>query len=152
MNKAAKANQQIVSLRIIVERPPAGIDFALQKGKGNDYETFQKKRSSGKDLTFEFSADVKEKGSGIDFSGPFVQGAAGDRFVYIDIGRYAGQTDTECARRLKVPLSGISRSDIQEGRTMEARIPGTAPDGQPSCAYIWRKQMCAGWGWTFVSK
>jgi hypothetical protein len=28
-----------VTLRIVLERPPAGVDFAVQKGRGAAYET-----------------------------------------------------------------------------------------------------------------
>src|ERR671926_145155 len=91
-----------VRLRIIIERPPAGVDYGLQNGRGSAYETIQKQRSTGKDLHFEFEVGVKQ-GGGLSFSGPFVQGRAGEQYVYIDIGKYAGQENTECARRLKVP-------------------------------------------------
>ena len=141
------STSETVSFRIVLELPPAGIDFALQKGKGGSYEPVQKQRSTGRDLIFEFSATSKQTAKGLDFAGPFVQGAAGDRFVYIDIGRYAGQTGTECARRLKIPLTGISRASIQTGKTLVTTIPGAAPDGQPNCAYTWRKYAGAGWGW-----
>src|SRR6266705_4795042 len=47
-----------------------------------------------------------------NFAGPFVQGPAGERFVYIDIGTYAGQTNTPWSRRLKIPLSGICPPDL----------------------------------------
>ena len=40
-----------------------------------------------------------------NFAGPFVQGPAGERFVYINIGTYAGQLNTPWSRRLKIPLS-----------------------------------------------
>ena len=51
----------------------------------------QKKRFTGKELIFEFTIDVKPDGKAPPgFAGPFVQGSAGERFVYIDIGTYAG--------------------------------------------------------------
>src|SRR4030095_10988608 len=43
-----------VPFRIVLENPPAGVDFALQKGKGNVYEIVQKQRSTGMNLVFEF--------------------------------------------------------------------------------------------------
>ena len=45
-----------LTFRIILEKPPAGVDFALQKGKGNNYETVQKQRSGARDLRFDFTA------------------------------------------------------------------------------------------------
>src|SRR6185503_15103794 len=98
-----------VVFRITLEKPPAGVDFALQKGKGSKYETIQKQRSGKDDLKFECTARMKrDKNSMIDFYGPFVQGPRGGRFIYIGIGKYAGQANTPWSRRLKIPLSGIT--------------------------------------------
>lgn len=36
--------------------------------------------------------------------GPFAQGPPAARFVYVDVGTYAGQKNTPWARRMKVPL------------------------------------------------
>ena len=33
-----------LTLRIVIEQPPAGVDFGLQKGRGNAYETVQTQR------------------------------------------------------------------------------------------------------------
>ena len=63
-----------VTFRLILRQPPAGVDFALQKGHGNDYEPVEKQRSSGKNLTFEFSVGVKSRKDAKTpaFMGPFV--------------------------------------------------------------------------------
>ena len=37
--------EQELNFRIILESAPAGVDFGLQKGGGNDYEVVQKQRS-----------------------------------------------------------------------------------------------------------
>src|SRR5690349_16507345 len=99
-----------VTLRILLEKPPKGVDFGLHKGRGDAYEPVQRQRSKGGDLQFEFSVRVKEGRNDAEPSllGPFVQGKAGDRFVYIDIGTMAGQADTCWTRRLKIPLRGIT--------------------------------------------
>jgi TfoX/Sxy family transcriptional regulator of competence genes len=47
-------------LRIIVEGPPPGVDYALQKGSGSAYETDQRQRSQGKNLAFEFTPAIKD--------------------------------------------------------------------------------------------
>jgi hypothetical protein len=47
-----------LTLRIIIQKPPQGVDFALQKGKGSAYEMVQKQRSAKKDLVFEFQPTV----------------------------------------------------------------------------------------------
>ena len=134
--------------RIILEEPTPGVDFGLQNGRGNDYETIQTQRSEGEDLSFEFTARVKTgKDSAPNFLGPVVQGPTGERFVYIDIGTYAGQKETCWSRRLKVPLRGITW-DMVDGvlanssSILETRVPGKGKDGSPACATV---KPFAGW-------
>ena len=129
-----------INLRIVLESPPAGVDYALQKGRGSDYETVQIQRSQGRDLHFEFTVRAKaaDKGAAPNFLGPFLQGPTGERFVYIDVGTYAGQTGTGWSRRLKSPLRGITWQMI-EGLTdaewvLETHVAGAGKDGSPSCA------------------
>lgn len=141
-----------LSLRIILEAPPPGVDFGLQQGHGNDYETVQKQRSKTADLTFTFTVRAKQNSGGSpNFLGPFTQGPAHGRFVYLDIGTCAGQTDTPWSRRLKIPLSGISWKLVEEaaaaGRVLETRVPGTGRDGGPNCATV--KPFS---GWTLERK
>ncbi len=126
--------------RIVLETPPAGVDYALQKGHGSAFETVQTQRSAGRDLQFEFTAEVRA-GSAPDLRGAFIQGPRGGRFVYIDIGTIAGQTDTPWSRRLKVPLTGITEAMMRRASgpgeaVLEARVPGTGRDGTPACASV----------------
>jgi hypothetical protein len=132
---------EAVRFRIVLETPPAGVDYGLQKGRGPIYETVQVQRSHGSDLQFDFGAQARPAGMSSDFRGPFVQGPAGQRFVYIDIGSCAGQAGTPWSRRLKIPLTGISvemarRASGEDGALLEARVPGTGRDGTPACASV----------------
>ena len=126
-----------LTLRIILEKPPGGIDFGLQKGKGSSYVILQTQRSrTGSDLTFEFNVRVGEpERKEPNFLGPYAQGPTGGRFVYINIGTYAGQEDTPWSRRLKVPLQGITWKMVDAG-ILETRVPGTGRDGGPACATV----------------
>jgi hypothetical protein len=147
MKREPKSTQQII-LRLTLEKPTAGVDFALQKGRGRPFTTEQLQRSTGHDLKFEFPVAVKTGKDGApDFAGPYVQGSAGERFFYINIGSYSGQADTPWSRRLKVPLYVISWSAIESGQILTASIPGTGKDGGPSCAYAWRKCVDSNWRW-----
>jgi hypothetical protein len=127
-----------VTVRIVVEGPPKGVDYALQKGSGSNYELLQKQRSSGRDLVFEFQPTVKD--GVLDpmkaLGGPFVQGPPAQRFVYLGIGAFAGQADSEWSRRMKVPLAGITAAMLAAGGVVEARVPGTGRDGSPACATV----------------
>ena len=127
-----------LTLRIIVEQPPPGVDFGLQKGSGSAYETVQKQRSQGKDLIFEFQPSIREgvTDSMAALGGPFVQGPPRQRFVYIDIGTAAGQHDSAWSRRLKIPLAGIPAKFIRTGGVLETRVPGVGRDGGPNCATV----------------
>ncbi|HEV7745542.1 MAG TPA: DUF5990 family protein [Pyrinomonadaceae bacterium] len=137
-----------LTLRIVVERPPAGVYFGLQKGGGSNYETIQIVTSKADDLQFEFSVRVGEGKDGQpNLLGPFAQGPTNARFVYLDIGACAGQTNTHWSRRLKVPLIGITWELIEQASrssasALEARVAGTGKDGGPNCATV---KPFAGW-------
>lgn len=132
-----------ITLRIVVISPTAGVDIGVQSGKGNDYKTLQTQRTSGADLRFEFPVTMARRADGVtpNFLGPFVQGPATGRFIYLDVGTYAGHVDSEWSRRIKIPLAGITADLIDEvmkrkGRVLEATIAGTAKDGGPNCATV----------------
>jgi hypothetical protein len=132
-------SRSAVTLRIVVEQPPSGIDYALQKGSGSIYDIVQKQRSNGGDLVFEFQPAIREGVSDpmASLGGPFVQGPPKQRFVYIDIGAAAGQLDSPVGGlRLKVPLAGIAAKMLASGGVLEARVPGTGRNGRPSCATV----------------
>ncbi len=147
-------NQEI-PLRIILESPPPGCVFGIQKGSGSKYETLQKQMSDKQDLQFDFTISVKAGDtSSTNFLGPFVQGPPAERFIYIDIGTYAGQADTAWSRRLKIPLKDISPAIIKllladPNNILETKVPGTGKDGGPNCATV---KPFAGWHVTKISK
>ena len=138
----ARQGRTEIALHVVLQQPPPDVDFALQKGRGSIYETVQKQRSKGGDLKFAFSIAAKAaKDGSADFAGPFVQGPCGARFVYLDIGTYAGQSNTPWSRRLKVPLAGIDWKLIQKaeqraGAIIETSVNGTGKDGGPACATV----------------
>jgi len=138
-----------VRFRVVLESPPAGVAFGLQKGSGSVSETIQTQQSKGLDLTFEFSAEATNTAAP-DFRGPVVQGPRGQRFVYIDIGTTAGQAGSPWSRRLKVPFRDITPAMIEralkDDRVLETRVPGTGKDGTPTCATV--KPFD---GWTIAS-
>jgi len=141
-NKTPKTEAE-VRLRIVLVAPPADVDFGIQEGKGSDYTTIHKQRSKDADLTFEFTLTVKDnRDDGLpNFLGPLAQGPTTGRYIYIDIGKSAGQTDTCWERRIKIPLGGVTWDMIEKASAdlklvLEARLPGTCKDGGPSCATV----------------
>jgi hypothetical protein len=145
---AGLGQSTVARLRVILVAPPAGVDFGLQEGTGSVFKTVLVKRSSGSDLTFEFDLPVRFGDDGsVDYLGPYRQGPKGDRFVYLDVGKIAGQIDGVWERRIKIPLGQLSRSMVEQAASdskarLEASFPGTAKDGGPSCATI---KPIAGW-------
>lgn len=81
------------------------------------------------------------------------QGPTTGRFLYLDIGKLAGQADSQWERRIKVPLTGITWELIEKVSSdpklvLEAQLPGTGKDGGPSCATV---QPIGGWKLALVA-
>ena len=130
-------------LRIVLEKPPAGVDFGLQRGQGPRLQTVQIQRSNGGNLTFDCSVTVKDnRKDGLhNFLGPLTQGPPTERFIYFDIGQFAGQKDSCWNRRLKIPLVGITWDMIRQASAhqrlvLETSVPGTGNGGGPMCAKL----------------
>ena len=128
-----------IKIRLVLVAPPADVAFGIQKGRGANYETVLVQLGGSGDLRFDFALELKSTSGTPNFVGPFAQGTATDRFVYIGVGTFAGQKDSIWSRRMKIPLSGISKTLVREvlskpGYRLAARIPGTGRDGTPSCA------------------
>lgn len=136
-------------IRLLLIDPPRGVDFGIQRGSGAHYETFFVQQKKHGDIIFDFSLTVTDaRKDGLpNFKGPFAQGPAASRFVYVDVGTYAGQKDTSWSRRMKVPLQGITWALIRQatktqGYKLVARIPGKGKDGGPNCATV---QLLGDW-------
>ena len=130
-----------VPLRIVVEGPLAGVAYRLQKGKTPVCELVDPVRSSAAKLEFELSvlAGERDTNTAPRLTGPYAQGPADARFVYVNSGTLAGQHDSGWTRRAKVTLAGITWEMVEAvagdgGRVLEARMPGVGRDGGPTCA------------------
>jgi hypothetical protein len=130
--------KQEAKFRIVVVDPLPGVVYALQRGRS---ELMPPVRSMASELAFEFSLAIAD----IDadpprLTGQYAQGPPNKRFVYISSGSMAGQADSCWTRRAKVPLYGLSKSELLEASkrdgVLEARIRGTAKDGGPACATV----------------
>jgi len=136
-------------LHIVLQSPPPGVYFALQKGSGSKYETVQLQKSSSGDLQFDLTVIIRgdrAKDQTPRFGSPFAQGSYPNNFIYIDIGTYAGKEDV-WSRRLKIPLSGITWEIVDQltanpRLVLVTHVPGTAKDGSPTCATV---KPFAGW-------
>jgi hypothetical protein len=130
-----------VPLRIVLIAPPTEIVYGIQRGRGSAYEVAFAQQPTQGDITFEFTIVASEGKDGApNFLGEYVQGPAGRRFIYVDVGRYAHQANTPWARRMIIRLEEITwpaiRAAAKTGKRLEARIQGTGSDGGPSCATV----------------
>lgn len=127
-------------LRIVLNEPPAGVLFALQRRRD---ERVSPLRSTGNDLSFELIIRIKGDPE-IDpprFLGEFVQGPTGGKFIYVNSGSMAGDPVSPWTRRAKIHLSSLTWTDLlaawkQPKKILEARILGTGRDGGPCCATV----------------
>ena len=134
----------MLQFRIVLEKTPISVWFALQKGKGTRFEIIQQQEGNSHDLVFDCDILIKSDHKSTvkpDFSGHCVQGALNERFIYIRIGAAAGQINSIWSRRLKVPLTGITWEMIQKAEEMgdsmfETRVPAIGKDGTPNCATV----------------
>jgi hypothetical protein len=129
-----------ISLRIMLQNPVDGTMDGLQKGKGPNYGTVQAQLGNGPDLTFDFTVSVKEaNGASLPtLAGPFVQGPAGNRFIYITIGHYAGQTGALWSGRMKVLSEATFQNALfDEGNSFwSCTVAGRNEVGKPVLATV----------------
>ena len=127
-------------IRIVLIEPPTGVLYGIQRGKGSNYTVDFAQTPKRGDVTFDFAIDATEKAGRPAFGGVYVQGTPARRFIYVDVGTYAGQKDTPWSRRMIVLLNGISREQVTKaltpGHRLVASIEGTGKDGGPSCATV----------------
>lgn len=129
-----------LAIRIIVEDPLPGVALALQRGRDAiDPPT----TATPTHVTFDFPLRLGKPQSGgkPTFLGPHTQGPPATRFVYVTVGRRAGQATSPWDRRAKVPLAGITGALIAaaqsgRGKRLAVRFAGRGPDGGPTCATV----------------
>lgn len=132
--------EQLVRMRVLVRNPPAGVRFAVQRGKSELLEPVTEKHEG---VQFEFSLRLgaPSPANPVNFLGEFAQGTPSDRFVYINSGTLAGQPESPWTRRAKLKLASIPKRILeaalssQEG-VIEARVTGVMRDGGPVCASV----------------
>lgn len=133
-----------VRLRIVVIDPPVGVRLQMQRGR---QELVPPVRTSKKSLTFEFTLRVGTRPSGEpNFLGEFAQGPPAGRFVYVNAGTLAGESESCWSRRAKIPLATIAWPLIRKAQAvdgfLEVHITGTGRDGGPTCGTV---RLESGW-------
>lgn len=143
---------QELPIRIILVQPAKGVTFCVQRGKD---ELLLPSQQDDATIAFDFTVRLgaQQPNGAPNFLGPFTQGSAAERFVYVNAGTLAGQADSPWTRRAKVKLAGITQGMIETalampGAVIEARIAGAAKDGGPPAASI----PLLGDGWQVVNE
>jgi len=115
--------------------PWAGVVHSLQDKKNHPIDS--KLSGDGADLIFDFGIRVAP---GPRFLGEHVRSEGPERrFVYICVGKSAGDPSSCWSRRMKIDIHDVPAALLEQalkGQTLVASIPGTATDGTPSCATV----------------
>lgn len=143
-----RAERFDLPLCIVVEEPVRGLALALQRGQAGKATLLPPARNSLAAVAFELEVTVD--GSLSDgrprLLGPFVQGPPDARFVYLAVGKRAGQVESPWDGRVKVPLGALGWDRIEElspkGRLI-ARIAGQSSKGGPALASV--RLLLPGW-------
>lgn len=137
----AASEKFVISFRLICINPPpdtGAIRFGLQDKKGVLQAGTPQADGS---LLYEFELTAKPgKHNSADFSGPFVQGTAGARFLYLSLGDASSPTPN-WIKRVKVPLSGISWQQVEAAHRAGAALE-SAVDGRGAATV---KLLGGGW-------
>ena len=130
--------KQDVKFMVVVKDRLPGVAMLVQRGRD---ELLPPISNSGNSLVFEFDISVDLSGGTPNFLGKYAQGPRDSRFVYVNSGTYAGQSDTCWSRRAKLSLMSITKDQIEAaiakpGARIETTMPGTGRDGGPTCASV----------------
>lgn len=123
---------------IRVDRPPAGVSMRMQRGRN---ELLAPTATGEGSISFEFPLTVDLSSGKPNFLGKYAQGPKDARFVYVNSGTLAGQTDSCWSRRAKISLMSVTAEQIEEllkapGSKLETAFYGTGRDGGPTCASV----------------
>jgi hypothetical protein len=110
------------------------IHVGIQRGK----EPIDYVAGDAAEARWRFGATVKEAKTGLDLSGPYIQGRPGDRFIYLS---WLEVSDgfAEMFRRAKLMLTPAGPAITQavaEGKALRGELGLTDAKGNPRCAAV----------------
>lgn len=125
--------QQPITLRLTIADPMPGVRYSLQDKDGPVGAVTAGEAPLSLDVTVLLNDDDR-------LTGPFVRREGAERrFVYIGIGKHAGDADSAWDRRAKIDVHDIPVDLLalaRAGQVLEARLPGRGRDGNPACATV----------------
>jgi len=143
------ANERFeLPIRIVVADPVPGLAIVLQRGQAAKVELIPPTSRSTDEVAFdlEVTVDGRLPDGRPRLLGPYVQGPPGGRFVYLCVGKYAGQPGSDWAGRVKAPLGDLGWAAIEAlapGKRLVGRFPGRSPKGGPALASV--RLLPPGW-------
>ena len=148
---SGSAKGPLLALRLVLERPPRHVLWAVQSGK-----TVHLPPTAIDDESVTFDVMIRVVSTptdALDFRGDCVHGPRTSRFVYLCSGARAGDPSSCWDRRAKVSLMTLSTEHVKAVAIkpelwLEGRLCGTARDGGPACASV----PLLGNGWTLVGR
>lgn len=137
-----------LTLRMVVQDPVPGLAIAMQRGQAAKTTLVPPASRSDDAVTFdlEVTVDGRLADGRPRLLGSYVQGPPDGRFVYLAVGKYAGQADLPWAGGVKVPLGDLGWAAIEArspGKRLVARIAGQSPKGGPALASV--RLLPPGW-------
>jgi hypothetical protein len=138
-----------IPLRIVVRNPPDGVSMQVQRGKD---ELLPPTETSDGIIAFDLEVQVDLSADVPNFLGKYTQGPKDSRFIYVNSGTLAGQSDSCWTRRAKISLMTIGPEQINEvltrpGSRLEVSLGGVGHGGGPVCASLKPPPV-----WTVVAK
>jgi hypothetical protein len=131
----ARPPQTEIGMRLLIETPFAGVVHSLQDKKSRPVDP--KMSAAGEPLTFDFPIRI---GPGPKFYGEQVRSEGPERrFVYIAVGRQAGDHGSRWNRRMKIDIHDIPATLLDgamAGKRLVGTILGKGADGTPACATV----------------
>ena len=124
-----------IGMRLVVEAPLAGVRHSLQDRKSAPIDP--KTSQGGEPLTFDFPVRIAP---GPKFFGEQVRSEGpARRFVYVAVGKQAGDFASLWSRRMKIDIHDIPQALLDgamTGRRLVGTLAGTGVDGTPACATV----------------
>lgn len=119
-----------VILRLIIDDPLPGVRYSLQ----HDDMPFDPRTADSGPLSLDAPVLLHPDGR---MTGPFVRREGPQRrFIYIRIGKSAGDQASVWSRRAKIDIHDIPLALLAPGTVLEVHLPGRGKDGSPACATV----------------
>lgn len=131
----ARPVQTEIRMRLVIGEPVAGVLHSLQDKKNHAVDA--KLSAAGAPIMFDFPIRLapgpKFYGEQVRSEGPL------RRFVYVAVGRQAGDRASCWSRRMKIDIHDIAPALLDgavQGKRLVGTVTGTGADGTPACATV----------------